>query len=182
MVTAELRGVVADVVGEVDGFDLALEQGKMSPDASRAFTVWLGMQDRRLDLAGVHTGHSADVVRQWSVRYGWRDLARRYDLAVSTGLMVQLRSTLIVEGFKSIQRAIEVRDSEIDGKLIRAGDVLKAAFWLASLTGIGSQLAADDGVTGGGISAADLRRMATSGNPDDLRKLVELTTGRGENP
>ncbi len=172
-----LREVVPVAVGDVEGFDLAAEQAKMSPDASRAFTVWLGMPERRLDLAGVHTGHTADVVRQWSVRYGWRELARRYDLAVSTGLMVQLRSTLIVEGFRSVQTMIAIRDKET----AKDGDRIKAAIWIASLTGIGAQLASEDGVTGGGISANDLRRMATSGNPEDLKRLVELTTGRGEN-
>jgi hypothetical protein len=172
----QLAQVVPAVVGEVEGFDLAHEQAKMSPDAARAFTVFLGMPERKLNEVASHVGKRDDQVREWSVKYGWRDLARRYDLAVSTGMMVQLRSTLIVEGFKSIQTVIGIRDNP----RARDGDRLKAAFWVASLTGIGSQLAAEEGPMGGQVSADDLRRMATSGNPDDLRKLVELTTGRGE--
>jgi hypothetical protein len=116
------------------------------------------------------------LVRQWSTKYGWRELARRYDLAVSNQLMVQLRSTLVVEGFKSIQTAIGIRDS-LGAK---NNDRLKAAIWIASLTGIGAQLAAGDGPTGGGVNADDLRRLATSGDPEDLKRLVRLTTGGGE--
>lgn len=172
--------MISDVAGDVEGFDLAIEQAKMPPDAAKAFTFWLGMPDRRFDVVADHTGHAHDVVRMWSSRHGWRELARRYDLAVSSMLMVQLRSTLVVEGFKSIQRAIEIRDSEIDGKLIKASDVLKASFWIAGLTGIGGQLAGGADDLSRGISADDLRKMATSGNPDDLRRLVDLTTGRDE--
>jgi hypothetical protein len=134
------------------------------------------MTDRRLDLAAENTGQRALLVRQWSTKYGWRELARRYDLAVSNQLMVQLRSTLVVEGFKSIQTAIGIRDS-LEAK---NNDRLKAAIWIASLTGIGAQLAAGDGPTGGGVNADDLRRLATSGDPEDLKRLVRLTTGGGE--
>ena len=168
--------VVAAAVGEVDGFDLAHEQAKMSDEAARAFTYWLGLPERNLATVATHTGKSHDMVRQWSSIYGWRELARRYDLAVSSMLMVQLRSTLVVEGFRSIKTAVEIRDKET----AKDGDRLKAAFWLAGLTGIGSQLAGGDDELSRGISADDLRRMATSGNPDDLRRLVDLTTGRDD--
>ena len=172
-----MQAVEIAAVGDVDGFDLATETARMSVEASRAFRFWLGLPERSLPLVSSHCGKSYDLVKEWSMKYGWRELARRYDLAVSTGLMVQLRSTLIVEGFKSVQTMIAIRDNQRS----RDGDRIKAAIWIASLTGIGAQLAQDDGPTGGGISADDLRRMATSGNPDDLRKLVDLTTGRDTN-
>ena len=173
-----VAGVVPAVVGDVESFDLADAQAKMSPDAAKAFTFWLGMPDRSFVGVASHVGKRDDQVREWAMKYGWRELARRYDLAVSSMLMVQLRSTLVVEGFRSIQTAIEIRDNVNADPKVKPGDRLRAAFWLAGLTGIGSQLAGGDDELGRGISADDLRRMATSGNPDDLRRLVDLTTGR----
>lgn len=164
---------MSTVIGE---YDLAADLARMSADAARAFPIWLGLPDRSWATLAATTGDNENTVRTWASRYRWKEAAARYDASAAAALLGAMRSTLIVEGLRSVKTAIEVRDNPKS----RDSDRLKAAFWIAGLSGIGSQLAADDGLTGGGIRADDLRRMATSGKPDDLRRLVELTTGRGE--
>ena len=106
-------------------------------------------------------------------------MAAGYDQSLSASLLGALRSVIVREAFNSVKVAIEIRDDEG----VKPGNRLKAATWIASLGGLGPRSApavpdVENGV--GAVNADGLRKLATSGDPEDLKRLVRLTTGRAE--
>jgi hypothetical protein len=160
----------------MDGFDLAAELRGMPRDAAEAFQVWLIMPERNAAELGRQLGHEADTVRHWVSRYRWRDATARYDAAQGASLLSALRSAIVRHSFEAVKIGVSIMG---DGA-VKPADRLKAAMWIASLGGLGprSAPAIEEGDSGTGlINADDLRRLATSGDPDDLKRLVRLTTG-----
>jgi hypothetical protein len=160
-----------------ESFDLAHETAKMSPDAGQVFPSWLLLPGRSLAECARLTGKNESLVRQWAMRYGWKQLAARYDEAMSASLFMALQQRIVREAFASVEVAVEIRDEPT----AKHGDRLKAAAWLASLGGLGPR-SAPVGAFGsdqGDISGEDLRKLATSGRKEDLDRLLKITTGQG---
>ena len=155
---------------------LESERGTMGQDAWAGFNIWLALPERNLAEAARIGGFSADTVRQWSSRHRWNDIAARWDASQSAALLGALRTAIVRHAFHAVQYGVSV----VDDETAKVADRLKEAQWIASLGGLGPRSApavpdVDNGV--GAINADDLRKLATSGDPEDLRKLVRLTTG-----
>jgi len=163
----------------IGDYDLAADLDQMSLDAARACQIWLCLPDRSWATLATTTGDNENTVRSWAKRYRWKEVAARYDQSLSASLLGTLRSVIIREAFNSVKVAIEIRDDEG----VKPGNRLKAATWIASLGGLGPRSApavpdVENGVSA--VNADGLRKLATSGDPEDLKRLVRLTTGRAE--
>ena len=169
-------GIRSGCDGVTELMSLESERGTMSQDAWECFQVWLSLPDRNLREAAEIAGFSHDSARQWSSRHKWGEIAARWDATTAAQLLGALRGAIVRHSFRAVQIGVDaMEDTEA-----KWGDRLKAAAWIASLGGLGPRSApavpdVDNGV--GAINADDLRKLATSGDPDDLRKLVRLTTG-----
>jgi hypothetical protein len=170
------------VVGgsDLEGFDMAYELGKMTQPAGQVFSVWLAMPERSLADAARLTAANEVVVRQWSSKYGWKQLAARYDESQNAALFGALRGAIVKHSFRAVQFASEVMEGAVPDS--KVSDRLKAAAWLASLGGLGPRSAPVGafGSDGADISGEDLRKLATSGKKEDLERLLKITTGRGQ--
>jgi hypothetical protein len=168
MVTSELA--------VVDGFDLARECGGMEQDSRECLAVFLGLPERSLVKVAELTGKSIGAIKMLSHRYRWAEIAARYDAHQANVLMGALRSSIVRHSCEAVNVGVTMMRDESS----KPADRLKAAMWIASLGGLGPRSApavpdVENGV--GAVNAEDLRKLATSGDPDDLRRLVKLTTG-----
>ena len=168
----------------IDGYDLSADLERMSADAAHAFQIWLCLPHRSLADLAATTGDNENTVRSWAMRYRWKEIAGRYDAAQASGLLGALRSAIVRHSFEAVTgRGLmhgRITGQDDDGQARRpaqGGDVDRQPGRARAALGASRR---DAGERRGAITADDLRRMATSGNPDDLRRLVDLTTGRGE--
>lgn len=166
--------VDAPVLVDDEGW-LAGELERMSPQAQRVFRVWLAHPKRSLKESAELAGVSYQVTREYSMRYGWKRTAVQYDERSQKDLLATLKTGIVSMSADAVRYAYKVLRDETQATKYR----MDAAKWLASLGGLGPRSApavSDSGDPVVTLPMDELFKLARSGTPEDIAKLLELNT------